>query len=103
MERAADVQLAAGELVTNVLKHSGAGEGAIAGQVCLGHVPDGVVLRVCNPQPHGLLLPAARQPEPEAESGRGLMLVHAVADAWGTSIGNGVVTVWAYFVRGGAR
>lgn len=42
------------------------------------------------------MLPAAEFPSPEAESGRGLALVAALADRWGVSIGPvPLKTVWA--------
>ncbi|MFF9776816.1 ATP-binding protein [Streptomyces sp. NPDC013978] len=56
----------------------------------------GVTLRVEVTDSCRERLPRAQNPSPEAESGRGLLLVEALADRWGTAPGRPPrKTVWA--------
>lgn len=80
------------ELATNAATH-----GRVAGRsfrlALLGH---GSVLRIEVTDTRGEDLPQAQPPLPESDSGRGLLLVDALADRWG--VGLGPVprkTVWA--------
>jgi anti-sigma regulatory factor (Ser/Thr protein kinase) len=89
-----DAALIISELVGNAVRYSGLPELRISvaltdpGRVRLA-VSDG---SSAEPQP--------RRPAEDAESGRGLFLVEAVADRWGTSPKrDGGKTVWAELVR----
>jgi anti-sigma regulatory factor (Ser/Thr protein kinase) len=77
--RADDAELAVGELVANAVLH---GKGPVAIRI----VVDLNVLRVevtdANPQHPRTLDPPP--PSPEAEHGRGLYIVSAIADRWGS-------------------
>ncbi|MFH8792305.1 ATP-binding protein [Streptomyces sp. NPDC017941] len=56
----------------------------------------GATLRVEVTDTRGDLLPTARHARPDAESGRGLLLVEALASRWGTEVGPAPCkTVWA--------
>lgn len=82
------VELLTAELVSNAVVHGPAG-----GQVR-------VRLRVAGPYVrvevidtgHGA--PTVRHPEPTAPSGRGLALVEALAESWGTRPRDGGTSVW---------
>ncbi len=88
------------ELVTNAVMHGG---GNIIG--CTLGLADGVLRIEVTDQGHGYPEPAVRRPGPDDVSGRGLLLVSAVAEAWGVvPAGTGGRTVWATVLAGhGAR
>ncbi|QNP74178.1 serine/threonine-protein phosphatase [Streptomyces roseirectus] len=91
--RADDVELAADELITNALMHT---EGAAV-----------VTLRVVLADPSRRLrvevedtssaLPRPRDPATAGVSGRGLLLVDLLADAWGVEARGGGKCVWCEF------
>lgn len=57
--------------------------------------PDGV-LRIEVSDTRGDRLPVVREPDGEDESGRGLVIVEALADRWGVELGpEPLKTVWA--------
>ncbi len=70
-----DLELAVSELATNVVQHTGTPEITVV----LRHEPDRWVLDVSDPPCPGTI-DAARLPEPDALSGRGLFIVQAVMD-----------------------
>ncbi|WP_405089125.1 ATP-binding protein [Microbispora sp. NBC_01389] len=77
-----DAALAASELVTNAIRHSGCQTGDVIGFTLV--VTDSFVrVEVRDPgaSPTG---PRLRS-EPDAEDGRGLLIVQAIAAAWGVS------------------
>jgi PAS domain S-box-containing protein len=81
-----DLLLAASELVTNAIRH---GKAPI--ELRLRQIPDGVVLEVHD---GSSVLPARRDPAPDASNGRGLYLVDAVSTSWGVRpTGNGK-SIW---------
>lgn len=69
-------ELLVSELTSNVLKHTG---GRPSLRVVVGHH----VIRVEVTDPAPALLPIERRFDAEAESGRGLLLVAALAQSWG--------------------
>ncbi|MBV2364117.1 ATP-binding protein [Streptomonospora sp. NEAU-YY374] len=103
--RSHDIQLVAGELVANALTHSSfpAPPGPI-GMIALRQSAHHVEVRVTNHAPRPGSVPLPRPADPDAESGRGLLLVAALADIWGWHREDTRITVWARFHRcGGAQ
>ncbi|WP_282700810.1 ATP-binding protein [Streptomyces sp. CC219B] len=85
-----DVQLCVSELLTNVLRHLGEGT---AVTLRLARTPDGGIrLEVTDPDPHAWLI--LRQPLADDETGRGLLLLDAVARRWGVRLTPTGKTVW---------
>lgn len=80
------------ELSTNAATH-----GRLAGRdFRLALLTDGTTLRIEVTDTRGDDLPSRRPPAPDAESGRGLLLVEALADRWGVELGPVPrKTVWA--------
>ncbi|OUD01183.1 ATP-binding protein [Streptomyces swartbergensis] len=90
-----EVQLCVSELLTNVINH--VGEGASV-TVRLFHAPDGRIrLEVTDPDPHAWLV--ARRPGENDETGRGLLLLDAVARCWGVWLTPAGQTVWCELLR----
>ncbi|HEY0540100.1 MAG TPA: ATP-binding protein [Actinoallomurus sp.] len=89
------VSLGVSELATNAIRHSPSGEG---GQITIGLVADGRAVRaeVTNAG----TMPAKPHPrtDVEAEGGRGILIIDALADSWGVTEGSGTTTVWAEFL-----
>ncbi|HYJ75350.1 MAG TPA: SpoIIE family protein phosphatase, partial [Kineosporiaceae bacterium] len=89
-ERLEAVVLLASELVTNAVLHA-----AAPSEVRLRVRHGRVRLEVHDPSP---LLPSPRPQDPDAASGRGMILVAALSDAWGIERGDGLTdtgkTVW---------
>lgn len=84
-----DVVLAAGELVSNGVEHGGG--------VTRLHVvgrPGEIVVEVDDQRP--TMVAPHRAPD-DADRGRGLSIVGAVADEWGWTASEGGKTVWARF------
>ncbi|MPY58469.1 ATP-binding protein [Streptomyces spongiae] len=92
-ELCADVELLVSELATNAVRHTGS-----ARFLCgIGLIPDGCLrLEVHDQDGTGRGLPRC-EPGPDDESGRGLLLVREIADAWGVdrSLLTGGNAVWA--------
>jgi anti-sigma regulatory factor (Ser/Thr protein kinase) len=88
-ETVEELKLVATEMVTNSVKHAGAG-GAIGLELCVG---EGVALVAVTDSGPGFE-PLGRRPDPEAEYGRGLLIVDALADRWGLDTASGT-RVWA--------
>ncbi|MEW2622022.1 ATP-binding protein [Streptomyces sp. NPDC048106] len=86
-----DVRLCATELLTNVIEHVGEGT-PVRVRVVGGRRSGRTRVEVTDSDPHGMPTPlAATETE---ESGRGLVLVAALAERWGTERGPGGKTVW---------
>ncbi|WP_128433247.1 ATP-binding protein [Streptomyces cyaneus] len=85
-----EVQLCVSELLTNVIAHVGEGTPVTVRLVC---GQDGRVrVEVTDPDPHAWLI--ARQPGEDDETGRGLLLLDAVARRWGVWLTPAGKTVW---------
>lgn len=69
------ILLAVSELTTNAVKHGGSGF-SLSIQVC----GDAVVIRVGDASPEG---PVTRPVPADAEAGRGIVILSALADGWG--------------------
>ncbi|MEU3048580.1 ATP-binding protein [Streptomyces sp. NPDC006984] len=84
-----ELQLCAVELVTNVLRHVGEG---VPVAVRVLHADGRVRLEVTDPDPRSLPVPSAAAGD--AEGGRGLLLLDALALRWGVDTGPCDKTVW---------
>ncbi|MGX1908589.1 ATP-binding protein [Streptomyces phaeochromogenes] len=84
-----EVQLCVSELLTNVIAHLGE-ETPVT--VRLTHDHGRTRLEVTDPDPHSWLI--LRRATTEDETGRGLLLLDAVALRWGVEQGPGGKTVW---------
>ncbi|AOR32519.1 hypothetical protein BFF78_16915 [Streptomyces fodineus] len=85
-----ELQLCVSELLTNVINHVGEGTPVT---VRLTRMDGGRTrLEVSDPDAHAWLV--RRRPGAEEESGRGLLLIDAVALRWGVERGPGGKTVW---------
>ncbi|MEN0130299.1 MAG: ATP-binding protein [Brevundimonas sp.] len=82
------VELLTAEVVSNAVVH-----GPAKGEVRVRLNVTGSRVRVeVRDLGHGV--PTVRHPEPTAPSGRGLALVEALAESWGTAPGDGGTCVW---------
>jgi anti-sigma regulatory factor (Ser/Thr protein kinase) len=104
-EAAEAAELIVSELVTNAIVHSGSDMVS-----CVLRLGGGLLRIEVTDQGVGVAEPAVRKPADDDVSGRGLLLVSAVAEAWGVSpagprmeglsvppspLGSGGRTVWA--------
>ena len=87
-----DVLLLVTELVTNAVRHGGAGPDRPV-RVELG-MDSGLVRVAVFDHGRGFGKPVARRPNPESDGGWGLFLVDRVADRWGFEATAAGVRVW---------
>ena len=85
---AADIRLLSHELVTNAVKHSDGHQIWLAALV----LPDAIRIEVCDEG--GLSQPVMLPHDTYASSGRGLLWVNELSDAWGTDQHRRVTSVW---------
>jgi serine phosphatase RsbU (regulator of sigma subunit)/anti-sigma regulatory factor (Ser/Thr protein kinase) len=83
-----DAQVVVSELVSNACTHVG---GAV--RLRLQHRPGGLRIEVRDASPRAGF---AADPGVQADTGRGLLVVQALASAWGTSVDGDSKTVWAH-------
>ncbi|AKH83581.1 6-phosphofructokinase [Streptomyces sp. CNQ-509] len=96
-DRADDIRLCVSELATNALRHTPAGRLFLVRVVVQEHLVHVEVHDAGDGEPH-VCAPAETD-----DDGRGLLLVAALADDWGTSDRNGPgKAVWATFNLPGA-
>lgn len=88
-------QICVSELVANVINHVGPGT-----PVTLGVSTDGAHLRIELSDPDARVLPTLVAPMSDAESGRGLMILDAVADRWGVISRADSKVVWCELATG---
>ena len=81
--------LAASELVTNAVTHTGTPP-----RLVLSHEPATGAVRVCVSD-GSTRHPAVRDADPDALGGRGLAIVEAVAESWGVADRGDGKVVWA--------
>ena len=98
-ERSEDIVIVVSELLTNAIRHAlpGSGTSHAGWPIRLGLLQPGnyVVCAVADPSK---VLPVARQPDYEAETGRGLHVIAALSDHWGcTTPGDTGKALWAMF------
>ena len=91
-ELADDVELAAGELLVNVLLHT---EGGAV--LTLEVLPEPVRRVRLSVQDRSSVWPHRRSPGEAATSGRGLLMIEALADAWGVEPRGDGKAVWCEF------
>jgi anti-sigma regulatory factor (Ser/Thr protein kinase) len=84
------VLLLVSEVVTNSVRHAGAGNDALL-ELDVEASPKGVRVQVIDKGPG--FDPEVDRREPDEEGGFGLKLVHELADRWGVDA-NGVSRVW---------
>ncbi|MBX9397035.1 ATP-binding protein [Streptomyces sp. TRM72054] len=85
-----DIQLCVGELLANVINHVGEGTPVT---LRLFRAQDGRTrLEVTDSDPHAWLV--ARRPDADDETGRGLLLLDALARRWGVWLTPAGKTVW---------
>ncbi|MEV4946068.1 ATP-binding protein [Streptomyces sp. NPDC053755] len=82
-------QLCVSELVSNVIRHVGAGT-----PTALRLSMNGTYLRMEVRDPDARALPTLLSASPDAESGRGMTLVDAMADRWGVLLGSDHKWTW---------
>lgn len=88
-------QICVSELVANVINHVGPGT-----PVTLAVSTDGAHLRIELSDPDTRTLPTLLAPMSDAESGRGLMILDAVADRWGVVSRADSKVVWCELATG---
>ncbi|MEU0073907.1 ATP-binding protein [Streptomyces sp. NPDC006332] len=88
-----DLETIAGELVANAVEHSG----SHAITVTCALSTRSATISVTDEGGGGRmpLAPAGPPPPPDQEHGRGLLIIEALADGWGTRRAGGELTVWA--------
>ena len=86
----ADAELLVSELVTNAILHARSGA-----RVDVERVGDRVRVAVCDDSP---AVPRVRNYGPDAVTGRGLLLVQRISNAWGVDPGDGGKCVWFEFL-----
>ncbi len=95
LELSDPAQLCASELVTNVINHVGPGTPAI-----LAVSVKGTRLRIEVEDPAPQALPILTSADSDAEAGRGMALVDAVADRWGVDLTTERKVTWCEFRAG---
>lgn len=91
-----EVALGVSELATNAIMHTPSGDG---GQVRIGLVATRSLVRVeVTNDGTSATKPRVRR-DAGGESGRGILIIDALADAWGVIEGAGTTTVWAEYRR----
>lgn len=80
------VELLTSELVTNIILHAG-----VPGELTVRVLPSAVRVQVRDRE---AALPRLQMTKELSESGRGLLLVDALADDWGVEPGRDGKTVW---------
>src|SRR3569833_3709060 len=88
------VALGVSELATNAIRHSPSGAG---GQIIIGIVATGESVRAAVTNDGTMAGKPQVRCATEAESGRGILIIDALADARGVSERSGRTTVWAEF------
>jgi anti-sigma regulatory factor (Ser/Thr protein kinase) len=92
------VALGVSELATNAIKHTPSGDG---GEITIGLAVFGQGIRAEVTNEGSMPSKPRARRDTEAEDGRGILIVEALADAWGVTEDAGTTTVWAEFCAGG--
>jgi anti-sigma regulatory factor (Ser/Thr protein kinase) len=89
-----NVALGVSELATNAIMHTSSGDG---GEITIGLVAAGPLVRAEVTNDGTMATKPRVRRDTEAESGRGILIVEALADSWGVTEHGGRTTVWAEF------
>jgi anti-sigma regulatory factor (Ser/Thr protein kinase) len=89
-----NVALGVSELATNAIMHTPSGDG---GQITIGLVARGQVVRAEVTNDGTMVTKPRVRRDTEAEHGRGILIIEALADSWGVIEESGTTTVWAEF------
>jgi anti-sigma regulatory factor (Ser/Thr protein kinase) len=93
-----DVLLVISELVTNAVRHAGAGRDETI-DVCVTNRGETILIEVVDREPDS----TPRMRDDEAPGGMGLMVVSGLCKDWGTRQQKGRKTVWAEYSLAGAE
>jgi anti-sigma regulatory factor (Ser/Thr protein kinase) len=85
------VKLLISEIVTNSVRHAGAGRGSLI-ELEMAATPERVRVTVADPGPG--FDPAAVESDPDESGGFGLLLVDRLADRWGVERSDGPARIW---------
>jgi two-component sensor histidine kinase len=92
------VLLVISELVTNAVRHAGAGRGETI-DVCVTNMDDTILIEVVDGEPEA----SPRMRRDDAPGGMGLIVVSGLCKDWGTKQQRGRKTVWAEYSLAGAQ
>jgi two-component sensor histidine kinase len=87
-----DVLLVISELVTNAVRHAGAGSGDVI-DVCVTNRGETLLIEVVDREPAA----APKMRDDDAPGGMGLVVVSGLCTDWGTKQQRGHKTVWAEY------
>lgn len=88
------VALGVSELATNAIMHTPSGDG---GHITIDIVAAGSVVRAEVTNDGTMAAKPRIRRDPDAENGRGILIIDTLADSWGVTEGSGTTTVWAEF------
>jgi anti-sigma regulatory factor (Ser/Thr protein kinase) len=91
------VALSVSELATNAIMHTPSGDG---GHLTIGIVATGHVVRTEVTNDGTMATKPCVRRDAEAENGRGILIIEALADSWGVVEHSGTTTVWVEFRDG---
>jgi anti-sigma regulatory factor (Ser/Thr protein kinase) len=91
------VALSVSELATNAIMHTPSGDG---GHLTIGIRAGGHVVRAEVTNDGTMATKPRVRRDAEAENGRGILLIEALADSWGVIEQSGTTTVWVEFRAG---
>jgi serine/threonine-protein kinase RsbW len=91
------VALSVSELATNAIMHTPSGDG---GHITIGILATGHVVRAEVTNDGTMATKPRVRRDIEAENGRGILIIEALADSWGVIEHSGTTTVWAEFRAG---
>ena len=91
------VALSVSELATNAIMHTPSGDG---GQLTIGILARGYGVRAEVTNDGTMVTKPCVRRDFDAESGRGILIIEALADSWGVIEQSGTTTVWVEFQAG---
>jgi anti-sigma regulatory factor (Ser/Thr protein kinase) len=92
-----NVALSVSELATNAIMHTPSGDG---GNITIVILAAGAVIRAEVTNDGTTATKPRVRRDAEAEHGRGILIIDALADSWGVTEHAGTTTVWAEFREG---
>jgi anti-sigma regulatory factor (Ser/Thr protein kinase) len=91
------VALSVSELATNAIMHTPSGDG---GHLTIGVLATGQVVRAEVTNDGTMATKPRVRRDADAENGRGILIIEALADSWGVTERSGSTTVWVEFRDG---